>query len=36
MGELKKLWAKRNTLHKRTQVRLNVVDDILLSIDEIL
>jgi hypothetical protein len=31
MGELKKLWAKRNKLHKRTQVRLSVVDDILLS-----
>jgi hypothetical protein len=30
MSELKKLWAKRNKLHKRTQVRLSVVDDILL------
>ena len=31
MDELKKLWAKRNKLHKRTQVRLSVVDDILLG-----
>jgi hypothetical protein len=31
MSELKKLWAKRNKLHKRTQVRLSVVDDILLG-----
>lgn len=31
MRELKKLWAKRNKLHKRTQVRLSVVDDILLG-----
>lgn len=31
MSELKKLWAKRNKLHKRTQVRLSVVDDILLN-----
>ena len=31
MSELKKLWAKRNKLHKRTQVRLSLVDDILLN-----
>jgi hypothetical protein len=31
MSELKKLWAKRNKLHKRTQVRLSLVDDILLG-----
>jgi len=31
VSELKKLWAKRNKLHKRTQIRLSLVDDILLS-----
>jgi len=31
MSELKKLWAKRNKLHKRTQIRLSLVDDILLN-----
>lgn len=31
MNELKKLWAKRNYLHKKTQVRLSLVDDILLK-----
>lgn len=31
MSELKKLWAKRNYLHKKTQVRLSLVDDILLK-----
>jgi len=31
MSNLKTLWAKRNYLHKRTQVRLSLVDDILLK-----
>jgi len=31
MSNLKKLWAKRNYLHKKTQVRLSLVDDILLK-----